>query len=130
MKLDELKKKFIVDENTLKKRLESVVSKAMKHCVADTKGGIHIENRKLPAKDKVMLVLSARAIASELDSRISSRVTLVELAHSTGLPQNQVSARCNDLVKEKLAQSPKRGLYQAIFYKVEIFLDSLPDPRK
>jgi hypothetical protein len=73
----------------------------------------------------VALVLVARTIASELDSSISPDVTVGEIAKYTGLPANQVRARAGEVVRAKVAQASKPGMYRATPHRVEAFLDSL-----
>lgn len=127
MTLEELKKQFIVDEDILRERLEPVVSKALKHCRIDKNGQVLITNGKLSAKNRIKLVIAARAIAAQLDANIASEVTASELTKFTGLPANQVRARGSDAIKEKFAQSSRAGVYQAIAYKVEPFLDEISE---
>jgi hypothetical protein len=129
MELEELKRKVIVDDDVLKVRLEPIVTKALLHCVIDKTGHVHINNKALSGKQQVMLTLAARAVASQLDSKISPDVAIPEISKWTGLPDNQIRARINDICKEKFANSPKRGSYKANAYKVEAFLDSLPRPK-
>ncbi len=129
MELEELKRRFIVDDDALKSRLEPIVTKALHHCVIDKTGQVHINNKALSAKQQVMLTLAARAIASQLDSNTDPDVPIAELVRSTGLPENQIRARINDIVKGKFARPSKRGSYEANPHKVEAFLDSLPRPK-
>jgi hypothetical protein len=128
MELEELRRKFIVDDDVLKTRLEPVVTRALDHCVIDKAGRVHITNRRLSGKQQVMLTLAARAIASQLDPNMSADVSIPEIKKFTGLPDNQIRARINDIVKERFAHSPKRGSYAANAHKVEAFLESLGRP--
>lgn len=130
MSIEELKKQFIVDDDALKTRLEPLVAKALNHCRISKSGEVIITNQNLSARDQVMLILSARAIASQLDSAISADVAVADLAKSTGLPTDQIRARARDIIGLKLAVSPKRGDYRAIPHKIEAFLDSLAQSRK
>lgn len=56
---------------------------------------------------------------------MKSEISVEELSANTGLPKDQVRARAAELVKEKLATSPKRGYYAAVPYKVEALVDSV-----
>jgi len=102
MSIDDLKKRFIVDADVLKVRLESVVDKALKFCIVDKGGHVHITRPKMAAKDQVMLVLIARAVASQLQPDISADASVNEIATYTGLPENQVRARSKDLIEARL----------------------------
>jgi hypothetical protein len=130
MSIEELKKKFIVDDDVLKNRLEEITTKALEHCVLDKKGNVHLNNPKLNAKEKLSVILAARAIASQMDSTIKNEVSVDELCVNSGLPRNQVHARAADLIKDKSVTSPKTGFYAAVPHKVETMLDSVPKPSK
>jgi hypothetical protein len=125
MTIEELRQKFIVADDVLKVRLEPIVSKALKHCVIDKTGQVPDTDKRLSGKPQLMLTIAARAIASQLEPTISASVTVSEIAKYTGLPENQVRARGKDFINAKLAESPQRGVYRAVFHKVEPFLDSI-----
>ena len=125
MNKEELRKKFIVGTDVIKERLESLVEDASKHCVVGENGTVYINSKSLAAKDKIKLVLAARALASQLSESISPDVGVSDLAASVGLAENQVRARANEIVKERFASSHKRGFFTANAHKIETFLHSL-----
>lgn len=127
MSLEELKRKFIVDEDTLRTKLEALVHKASTHCVVDTKGGIHINNSNLKGRDRLKLALAARALAARLDDRISAEVSVPELVTATGLPANQVRARATEIVEGHFAETVTKGVYRANAHRVEQFITELPE---
>jgi len=129
MTLEDLKAQFIVDEDVLKVRLEPLISKALSHCKLNKQGQVVILNPQLSAKDQIMLVLSARAIAAQLSSEILASVSFAELHKFTRLPLNQIRARSSGLIESRLAESPKRGMLRAIPHRVEAFLDSISRPQ-
>jgi len=130
MSIEDLKKKFIVDDDVLKNRLEEIATKALQLCVLDKRGNVHFNNSKLGPREKLRLTLAARAIASQLDESVSGEVSVAELAINSGLPKDQVYARAAELVKEKSATSPKKGFYRAVPHKVEALLDSVTKSSK
>jgi hypothetical protein len=65
-----------------------------------------------------------------MDETISPDVTVDELVASTGLPRDQVRARAAELVKAKLARSPKAGIYAAVPYRIEALIDSITEHKK
>src|SRR5262245_12434792 len=99
MDRDELRKRFIVGADVLRERLESLITKALGHCVVTENGTVHISSKSLGAKDKIKLVLAARSLAAQLDDNIGADVSVSDLAASTGLAENQIRARANDVVK-------------------------------
>lgn len=125
MSLDELKKKFIVSDDILKSRIESLIEKALSHCAVTKNGLVHIADNRLPARDKIKLVLVARALASQLDPQFSAEVSVSDLVRSTGIEPKQLSARINEVVKERFASTTARGVYTANPQKIEAYLDSL-----
>jgi capsular polysaccharide biosynthesis protein len=125
MSIEDLRRKFIVDEDALKSRLEPVVNKALLHCRIDKAGQVLITNSKLSAKDQVLLVLVARAVAAQLEAGIRPDVTVAEICKYTGLPPNQVRARGKDVIQAKFAESRGAGVYRAVPHRAEVFLDSL-----
>lgn len=130
MSIEELKKKFIVDDDALKSRLEAIATKAVEQCAVDKKGNVHFNNPKLNPREKLRLTLAARAIASQLDSTISGEVSVAELSANSGLPKDQVYARAAELVKQKSVISPKKGFYAAVAHKVESLIDSVAKSSK
>ena len=130
MSIEELKKKFIVDDDVLKGRLEEIATKALQLCVLDKKGNVHFNNSKLSPREKLRLTLAARAIASQLDETLSGEVSVADLAANSGLPENQVRARAAELTKAKFISSPKKGFFVAVPHKVEALLDSVAKSSK
>jgi hypothetical protein len=130
MSIEELKRQFIVDDDALKTRLEPTVTKALGYCRIDKKGQVLITNSNLSTRDQLLMVLAARAIASQLDSSISSDVTVADIGKFTGLPANQIRARGKDAIKAKFAEAPRPGVYRALPHRVEAFLDSLAPSKR
>jgi len=125
MSKEELKRKFIVSIDVLKERLEPLVTKALDHCVVADNGTVHVTSKHLGPKDRIRLVLAARSLAAQLTDDMSPEVSVRDLVSSTGIPENQIRARANELVKERFATSAKRGLYVANPHRIEPFLGSL-----
>ena len=122
---EELKRKFIVDESTLAKDLENVVEKALEFCVVDNAGRVHLKKHGFPAKVSIKLALTARRIASQLDSNFTPELSIEEISTATGLPGNQVRARLNEVVAERFAEVSGRGVYKANAFRIPAFLDEL-----
>jgi|SRR6185437_12477193 len=125
MRIEELKKHFIVDETSLKANLEELIEKTLPFCVVDTKGKVHLKTNALTAKAKIKLILVARSIASQLDESVSAEVTIEDMADATGIPGNQVRARVKDVVDERFALLCARGTYKVNSHQISGFLDEL-----
>ena len=130
MSLEDLKQKFIVDEDVHRSRLESLLEIALSMCVVDKNGIVHISATDVSTTDKVMLVLAARYLASQLEASISADVKFTELEKSTGMDPKQVGARLSDVVKNRLATSPQRGVYRVVPHRIEGFLQQLTKKKK
>jgi hypothetical protein len=130
MSIEDLKKKFIVDDDVLKDRLEDIATKALEHCVVDKKGNVHFNSSNLSAREKLSLILAARAIASQMEETIKSDVSMAELTLNSGLPEKQITARIAELAKDKLVASSKKGIYSAVPHKVEALLNSVKRAEK
>lgn len=124
-----LRRKFILDEEEVKARLEELVHKALRHCRVDTIGRVHFEKKNLSGMDRVKIAISARGIASELDSNLSADMSIDELAQSTGLPESSVRARCTELAAQNFVESPQKGVFRVVFAKAETLLDSIKEMR-
>ena len=125
MNSEDLKRRFIVDEKTVAKDLETLVEKALEFCVVDTTGRVHLKQHELPAKVRIKLVLSARRIASQLDASFSPELSIEEITAATGLPSNQVRARLNEVAADRFAEASGRGTYKANTFRIQSFLDEL-----
>jgi hypothetical protein len=127
MEIEGLRKKFILDEEDVKARLEELVGKALKYCHVDTKGRIYFNKKNLSGTDKIKVAVAARGIASELDSNLSADVSIDELAQSTGLPESSVRARCTELAAQNYVESPKKGVFRVILARTDMLLDSIKE---
>jgi len=125
MDFAELKDRFLVDENLQTERLAKLVERAVNYCVVHKDGTVELKDSRLPGRDQVKLVLSARLIASRLEKSVPDDVTVEQLAEYTGLPKNQAAARAKDCVDERFAERTGRGAYKARPLKVEEFLGTL-----
>ncbi|HEX3986440.1 MAG TPA: hypothetical protein VHX13_07505 [Acidobacteriaceae bacterium] len=123
--LEELKSKFLVSGSLSEAQMHSLLQLAVNHCAVDAKGNVEIKNPKLPARDKLMLVLAARFVAHALEESIPSEVSIDELVRNTRVASEQVRARTSDLVKDRQIEMVSRGSYRALLHRIEPFLSSL-----
>jgi hypothetical protein len=123
--LQELKSQFLVSDDLTEGRMLLLLEVAVKHCVVDSSGAVHIKNNSLKARDKIMLILIARLIASNLNQNIAAEVSAEELSKNAAVALDQVRARASDLIKEKMISTVGRGLYKAQLHKAEPFLRGL-----
>jgi hypothetical protein len=122
---DDLRRKFILDEAGIRESLEDVVQTALQYCAVDSTGKVHLKQHDFPGKVRVKIALSAKAIASQLDSSFTPDLTVADLSQATGLAENQARARAADAVSEGFAEAPERGSYKANPFRVAQFLKEL-----
>src|SRR5690349_2167247 len=94
--VDQLWDQFLVQDDVLAARMAALLPKMIRFCRIDARGHVQILASDLSAKEKIILVAAARAIASRRSSDITEEVSVAELAQATGLRKNQVSARCHE----------------------------------
>ncbi len=124
-KIEELKSRFLVSSDLSEAQMHSLLELAVNHCAVDAAGNVEIKDRTLKAKDKLMLVLSARRIAHALEDSIISEVTITELSQNAGVAEEQVRARASELIKERQVEMISRGVYRALLHRIEPFLRQL-----
>lgn len=127
-KLDELRRQFFVTEDLIASRLEELVSKVRRFCTVDDRGNVRVGETIKGAKQRLLVALSARAVASRLDAGISEDVSVVELAEATDLARDVISARCGELVRDRSIDSLRRGTFRIHHDRIVRFLDSLGAP--
>lgn len=124
-KLQELKKKFIIDQGKYEKeKLESHLEKTLKYGRATSEGRVVL--KKGPkSKQKIGLVLVIRYLANKIDEKISENVTIEEIISYTGVERKQVRARCSDLVNDGIISRLEGGLFRFNASLIDEFIDKL-----
>ena len=124
-KLEKLRQEFFVNEDLITSRLQEHAGKVRRHCTINQRGNVYVSDEVEGAKNRILVVLSARAVAARLMPEITEEVSVIELAEATGFTKDVVSARCSDLVKARCIDSSRRGSYRILQDKIERFLDGL-----
>ena len=124
-KFEKLRREFFVNEDLIATRLEEHAAKVRRYCTIDLRGNVFVSDQVEGAKNRIQVVLSARAVAARLTAEINEEVSVPELAEATGLSKDVVSARCGELVKSRCVDSSRRGSYRIHQDKIERFLDGL-----
>lgn len=123
--MEELRRKFIVEEKLDEKRITEYVQRSLKFGKVSIDGGVIIEREGLSTKDQVGLALVMRFLANCLEKDISAEVSVKELSQNLGVPEDQVAARLADLKDEKMAIRVDKGVYKVNPTQIGKFLDSL-----
>jgi len=123
--LEELRKKFIVEEKIDEKRILEYVERSLKFGKVSSDGGVIIEKGGMTTKDQVGLALVMRFLANRLEKEIPAEVNAEELSQFLGIQEDQVSARLVDLTKERFAIRVDKGIYRANPPQIGRFLDYL-----
>jgi DNA-binding transcriptional ArsR family regulator len=123
--IEQLRREFFVNEDLIASRLREHMAKVQRYCSVDKSGNVRVVSEVEGAKNRILVALSARAVAARLMAEISEEVSVVELAEAAGLAKDVVSARCAELAKARSIDSSRRGFYRIYQDKIERFLDGL-----
>ena len=123
--LEELRKKFIVEEKVDEKKISEYIELALKFGKVSIDGSVIIEKEDMVTKDQVGLALIMRFLANRLEKEISAEVTAKELSQSLNIPEEQVAARLAELTKGKVAIRVAKGVYKANPFRIGKFLNYL-----
>ena len=123
--MEELRKKFIVEEKLNEKRLSEYIERALQFGKVSLDGGIIIEKEGMSTKYQIGLALIARFLANHLEKSISAEVNFKDIAQCLGIPEDQVVARLADLTKDRIAIRVGRGVYKANPSQIGRFLRDL-----
>jgi len=123
--MEELKKKFIVEEKLDEKRVTNYIERILPFCKISKDGLVIIEAKGLVALQQVKLALVARFLANHLDKNIPTEMSNGELSTSLSIPEDQIAARMKELREDKFAISVKRGLHQVNPLQIERFIAEL-----
>jgi phage regulator Rha-like protein len=128
--MEELKKKFIVEEKLDEKRVINYTERILPFCKISKDGMVIIENKELKTVQQIQLALVARFLANYLDKNITTEISNKELSNSLNVPENQIAARMKELRESKFVIPVKIGLHQVNPLQIEKFLIELENMRK
>jgi len=129
-KIDDLKKKFLIDDETYDSdKIARHLERLVPYCRVTAKGRVEIKIREIPEKKKTGLVIVARYIANKLDSGVNELVAIDEISLFSDAKRDSVMAYASELVKEGICSRPELGKYRANPGRIDDFIDSL-DGRK
>jgi hypothetical protein len=123
--MEDIKKKFIVDENLEQKKIESYVNRLLPFCKITTKGAIQVEDKVSTALKRVKIALVGRFLANKLEPSIAAEMTAEELATCLSIPKDQIYARVKDLRKSNFLTKPDKNKYRVNPLVIGKFLDEL-----
>jgi hypothetical protein len=123
--MTDIRDEFIVNDDYEKRRTNELIKRLLPFCKVSKKGKVILEDWNISAKEKVGIVLVSRYLASNIDSTISSSVTIAELSEYLLIPKNQVRARIKDLKNDKIVRTIERGIFQAEPTRIDKFLTKL-----
>lgn len=128
--MEELKKKFIVEEKLDEKRVANYIERILPFCKISKDGLVIVETKGLTALQQAKLALVARFLANYLDKNIPVGMSNGELSTSLSIPEDQIAARMAELRENKFAIPVKRGLHQVNPLQIERFIVELESLHK
>jgi len=123
--MEELKKKFIVEERLEERILSKYVERILPFCKISRDGGIIIENSRIITLEKIKLSLAARFLANYLENNIPAEISIAEISSSLSIPKDQVAARLKELKDTKFALSVSKGVYRVNPLQIGRFLNEM-----
>jgi len=128
--MEELKKKFIVEEQMDEKRVANYIERILPFCKISKDGLVIVETKGLKALQQVKLALVARFLANYLDKNIPTGMSNSEFSNSLSIPDDQIAARMKELREAKFAIPVKRGMHQVNPLQIERFIAELESTHK
>jgi len=129
--IEELKKRLFRDEDAEKANLTEIVDEYTKKLGnVDLKGHPIIKPEilnSLTRKDLLKAQITGRTVASLIEKNITEDIGIKEIIkwNIHEIPENQVIARVNDLVKEGFLIRKKRGVFKGRIYQIKMWLKNL-----
>jgi len=127
--MEELRKKFIVEEKLDERRVTNYIERTLPFCKISKEGQVILEV-KVTSLQQVKLALVARFLANYLDKSITAEISNHELSTSLNIPEDQIAARLGDLREEKFATSVRKGVSQVNPLQIERFIVELESKDK
>lgn len=123
--MEELRKKFIVEEKLDERRVTDYIERTLPFCKISKEGLVILEVKGITSLQQVKLALVARFLANYLDKNIPAEMSHHELSTSLNIPEDQIAARLRDLREEKFATSVRKGVSQVNPLQIERFIVEL-----
>jgi hypothetical protein len=123
--MEDLKKRFIVEENLEEKKVVGYIERLLPFCKVTKNGDILLGAKALTTLEKVKTALIARYLANHLEPTIPSEITPEELSNMLDIPRDQINARLKDVRDEKFAINFEGGKYRAKPFEIGRFLETL-----
>ncbi|MHA1409129.1 MAG: hypothetical protein ACTSQY_02200 [Candidatus Odinarchaeia archaeon] len=134
--LEDIKKSFIIDDKeSVEENLTTQVEKLTRFVKIGKTGKIYLQEEKLTASEKILLVVLARHLGHMLDDEIPAGISAVEIEKFTSLPPSKILMQLSDFKLEGLVQGAPNSEYcfnpQADIDAVLNLLDKkYPPPKK
>ncbi len=133
--LEDLEKKFILDEDAGLKNIEGAINRISAVCRLDKTGGVTFMSlsmqKKLTVSERTAAILAARYLASQLQKKLGKEVSISEVVKSSEIAnmlreqKNIIDARLKELKDSKKAILVSKGAYKVAPYSIDDILDSI-----
>lgn len=117
---------LIVDEEDFgRKNLDRFIKKIVGFVKVGKDGKVFVELDSISQGDKIGLMVISRFLAHKKLKSIPEEVTISEMESSLLMPYKVLTARISELAKNRLIKKIKGGVYIAIPYQMEKFIDKI-----
>ena len=123
--MEELKKKFIVNNNLEEEKIKDYVERLLPFCKLSPDGNILVDKRISTALKRMKVALVGRFLANRLEPSIPAEMNVEELSNILDIPKDQTYSRMKDLKKEKFVAILDKKKYRVQPLEISKFLAEL-----
>lgn len=127
---EDIKDLFIIDEDIYQKRTDEYIKRLIKYCTITKKGEVNIVNNKFSTSEKVKVSLVARYLANQKEPSIVAELNAEELSIFLMIPRDQITARLNELKRERYANCIAKGVYKVNVSRIDDILNELENKKQ
>jgi len=123
--MEELKKKFIVNDNLEEETIKNYVERLLPFCKLSSNGNILVDNKISTSLKRMKTALVGRFLANRLEPSIPAEMSGEELSTILNIPKDQIYARVKDLKKERFVVILEKKKYRVQSHEIDKFLSEL-----
>jgi len=123
--MEELKKKFIVNDNLEEETIKNYVERLLPFCKLSSNGNILVDKKISTSLKRMKTALVGRFLANRLEPSIPAEMSGEELSTILNIPKDQIYARVKDLKKERFVVILEKKKYRVQSHEIDKFLSEL-----
>ncbi|MEK6937181.1 MAG: phage head-tail connector protein [Nanoarchaeota archaeon] len=138
--LQNLKNKFLIDEDAELENIEHLIDRFSEFVKVDLGGHVVFKDKNLRSNltipEKILVVIAARFLASKLQEKLKGEVTISptvdagEITKFINVQKTVVAARLKELKDERKILSPRTGVFSIAPYNIDSIIIRLEEKNK